>query len=478
MTAASRPILHWYIFGVTALAAALLVDAGWVVPVDQLAFRNGLTAFIILGVLAEAGFLRLSVGSATSSVAFIPFLAAVILFQPAWAMVIAGVTMLIAGTVIMRKPAVRVLHNSSKEVVAVGLAAIAYSLLGGVPALNSFSPSAIGFLGATVAYFTISEGGAVVAIALSSGASIVDTWRRLVGGSLLYDFVSGPVALLLAVLYVKLDLIGVLLVTVPLFLVRHVYHVNIRLERVNSELLQLMVKAIEARDPYTSGHSLRVSKLARAMAQELGFSSRRVEQIATAALLHDVGKIYQEFAPILRKEGRLTTAEQQMMQSHPVRSAELVSTISTMRGEVEAAVRHHHESYSGTGYPDGLMGEEIPVGSRIIAIADTVDAMTTDRPYRAALPYSQVVKELQAFRGKQFDPSLVDLFCTSGRIQGIVDSHLRRGEVPKPKTVAETFGELRKALGYLPSSLSDGARTRWQRSRMDREVSEDQETIR
>jgi hypothetical protein len=103
--------------------------------------------------------------------------------------------------------------------------------------------------------------------------------------------------------------------------------------------------------------------------------------------------------------------------------------------------------------------------------------MTTDRPYRAALPYVRVVTELQTFRGKQFDPGLVDLFCTSDRIQAIVDNHLRRGEAPKPKTVAETFGELRRALGYLPSSLSDGAKTRWQRNRMERKVSDDQEKV-
>jgi putative nucleotidyltransferase with HDIG domain len=468
MSARNRPVLHWYVVGVAALAVAALLRVSWEIPETDLAFRNALTAFLILGVLAEAGFLRLGVSSATSSVAFVPFLAAVMLFAPAWTMVIGGGTMLIAETVIRRKPAIKAIHNAAKETLAIGSAAFVYSALGGEPTLTEFSPSAPGFLGAVVVYFTLSHSGTVLAVALSSGAKVAESWRQVVGGSLLYDFVSGPVALLLAVLYIKLDLIGILLVTVPLFVVRHIYQINLRLERVNAELLELMVKAIEARDPYTSGHSLRVSKLARAMAQDLGFSAKRVEQVATAALLHDVGKIYQEFAPILRKEGKLTKAEQQMMQSHPVRSAELVSTISTMRGEVEEAVRHHHESFSGAGYPDGLMGEEIPIGSRIIAIADTVDAMTTDRPYRAALPYDTVTRELQSFRGKQFDPNLVDLFCTSKKIQAIVDHHIRRGEPPKPKTVAETFDELRKAIGYLPQSVTDGAKGRWQRNRSTR----------
>src|SRR5207244_7146342 len=130
------------------------------------------------------------------------------------------------------------------------------------------------------------------------------------------------------------------------------------------ELLELMVKAIEARDPYTSGHSVRVAEYARTLARELGLSPKEIDQVATAALLHDVGKIYDDFAMLLRKEGRLTPEERMVMQTHPVRGGALVRTIGSLRGTVEAAMRPHHENYDGAGSPDGLARDAIPVGAR------------------------------------------------------------------------------------------------------------------
>jgi putative nucleotidyltransferase with HDIG domain len=181
-----------------------------------------------------------------------------------------------------------------------------------------------------------------------------------------------------------------------------------------------MVKAIEARDPYTSGHSQRVARFAEVLAQQLGLGAKTVEQVRTAALLHDVGKIHEEYAPLLRKEGKLDATERALMQTHATRSAELVGTISGFRGAIVEAVRHHHERFDGSGYPMGFAGKAIPVGARIIMIADTVDAMTTDRPYRKALTYDQVTAELQRCSGSQFDPELVELFLQSAAIRDAI----------------------------------------------------------
>ena len=190
-----------------------------------------------------------------------------------------------------------------------------------------------------------------------------------------------------------------------------------------------MVKSIEARDPYTSGHSLRVSEYARQIARELGLPPKHVDQIGTAALLHDVGKIYEEFAPLLRKAGRLTPEERMLMQAHPVRSAELAGTIAEFRGKVQTDIRNHHENYDGTGYPDGLSAEAIPIGARIIMVADTLDAMTTDRPYRDALSLAKALEEMARHAGRQFDPKLVDLVSKSPGIRRLLGPQL----VPTPK---------------------------------------------
>jgi putative nucleotidyltransferase with HDIG domain len=302
------------------------------------------------------------------------------------------------------------------------MASLVYGLLGGRVSFGEFQLDVVPFAAAVTTYFFINIGAPATAIALSSGVRLSESWRKLVGGSLLFDFMASPLALLLAFLYTEAQLWGIIVVTVPLFLIRHVYSVNLQIEQVNRDLLELMVKAIEARDPYTSGHSLRVSRIAGVLARDIGLPGKLVELIETAALLHDVGKIHEEYASILRKEQRLTEQERALINTHPIRSFELVRTISGFRGGVDLAVRHHHENWDGSGYPDGLSGKAIPVGARIIMVADTVDAMTTDRPYRVALTFDEVVEELARYSGIQFDPELVEVLSKNQVIRKMVES--------------------------------------------------------
>jgi putative nucleotidyltransferase with HDIG domain len=261
-------------------------------------------------------------------------------------------------------------------------------------------------------------------VALGDGIPLSDGWRRIAGSSLVYDVFSSPLGPLLAFLYVQLQLVGILVLILPLYFVRYIYQVNLQLEQVNRDLLELMVKAIEARDPYTSGHSLRVSHIAEQIARECGAGHKSVEQVRTAALLHDVGKIHEDFAPILRKSAKLDAAEKRLMQTHPARSADLVATASHFRGAIEAAVRYHHENFDGSGYPLGLAGAAIPLAARIIMIADTMDAMTTNRPYRVALSIERVIDELEENAGHQFDPALVRVVIKSAAVRSIVTSRV------------------------------------------------------
>jgi HD-GYP domain-containing protein (c-di-GMP phosphodiesterase class II) len=156
------------------------------------------------------------------------------------------------------------------------------------------------------------------------------------------------------------------------------------------------------------------------MAVELGLPARTIEEVETAALLHDVGKIHEEFAPLLRKEGRLSDEETALMQTHSAKSADLVGIISKFHGFIQESVRHHHERWDGLGYPDGFSGRDIPLGARIILIADTIDAMTTDRPYRKRLPLDVVMAELQKCKGTQFDPELIDVVVASVAVRRLI----------------------------------------------------------
>jgi HD-GYP domain-containing protein (c-di-GMP phosphodiesterase class II) len=164
----------------------------------------------------------------------------------------------------------------------------------------------------------------------------------------------------------------------------------------------------------------------------MGLSAVQVEHVETAALLHDVGKIHEEFAPLLRKEARLSDAETALMQTHAARSADLVGIISKFRGFIQESVRHHHERWDGRGYPDGLSSESIPIGARIILISDTIDAMTTDRPYRKRLSLDVVIAELQKCRGSQFDPQIIDVAISSVAVRRLIASpQLEAQEVPR-----------------------------------------------
>ncbi len=352
-------------------------------------------------------------------------------------MLVSGATALMVDALVRRKPPIRVWFNTAQYMLAVGLGGLVYENLGGVVSLDEFSFSLIPFIALVLTFFVVNHGSVALAVSFSSrGVSVREAWGRISGSALVTDLLSSTLAILLAFLYVKLQLLGLAVIIFPLFLARQLYQMNLQLQEELEEKLELMVKAMEARDPYTSGHSRRVAEYAVVIARELKLSAADLDSIKRAALLHDVGKIYEEFAPLLRKEGRLGLEETMVMRTHCVRSAELVATAARLRGAVEAMIRHHHENYDGSGYPDGLARDQIPIGARIIMIADTVDAMTTDRPYRKALTLQRVFEELHRYAGRQFDPRLVDLVSTSPSLRRLFGPQLA-SEAPLPRSMQD-----------------------------------------
>jgi hypothetical protein len=363
-------------------------------------------------------------------------MASALLFGGWWGVVVAAISTFL-GQLTRNNPPIKIIFNVGQRILAVSVAALVYHRLGGElpPAyLASFVTLAsegvqrdlgLFFIFATV-YFVINSAAVNTAVVLSSGRAFREVWNLNTRGLLIYDLTASVVGVLVAWLYIRFDMwlgfgsVGLLGVIVPIVAVRHVYGLYHQLEDSGQELLQVMVKAIEARDPYTSGHSLRVSEMSRAVAVELGLPARDIEQVQTAALLHDVGKIHEEFAPLLRKEGRLTDEETALMQTHSAKSADLVGIISKFHGFIQESVRHHHERWDGQGYPQGLSNNNIPLGARIILIADTIDAMTTDRPYRKRLPIDVVIAELQKCKGTQFDPELIEVVVASVAVRRLI----------------------------------------------------------
>lgn len=181
-----------------------------------------------------------------------------------------------------------------------------------------------------------------------------------------------------------------------------------QLRRNYFSIIQTLAAAIDAKDSYTHGHSARVAEYAVATAKELGMSMEELENIQAAAYLHDVGKIGIPEV-ILSKPGALTDEEFEIIKTHPEISARILSPVQ-FNGAVIPMVRHHHERFNGTGYPDRLQGEEIPLEARILAIADSFDAMTSSRPYRPPRSLEWAKEEIRRCAGTQFDPDIIEFF--------------------------------------------------------------------
>jgi HD-GYP domain-containing protein (c-di-GMP phosphodiesterase class II) len=172
--------------------------------------------------------------------------------------------------------------------------------------------------------------------------------------------------------------------------------------------VQALAAAVDAKDPYTKGHSQRVASLARSLAVRMGGSEAFIDQVYAAGTLHDVGKIGVPDA-ILAKPSQLTKEESMVMATHPVLGEVIVAKVPQL-ASLLPGVRHHHERWDGAGYPDGLSGEGIPLQARYLAVADTFDAMTTDRPYRKALSDQVALAEIERCAGTQFQPELAKEF--------------------------------------------------------------------
>jgi putative nucleotidyltransferase with HDIG domain len=188
-----------------------------------------------------------------------------------------------------------------------------------------------------------------------------------------------------------------------------------RQEELSLEAIESLNATVEAKDPYTAGHSLRVRELALAVAEELGLERTRLDGIRYGALFHDIGKLAVPDA-ILTKPAVLSEDEFELIKLHSAEGARIVGKFGRLRAAVPI-IRHHHERWGGGGYPDGLTGAEIPLEASIVGLADAWDAMTTDRPYHRALSFDEAAEQLREGRGTQFAPHVVDAFFGLARRQ-------------------------------------------------------------
>jgi putative nucleotidyltransferase with HDIG domain len=374
---------------------------------------------------------------ASGSISFIPYMTAVLLVPNVSALVVILVARTIAEAA-RRNSLLKLIFNCSQLVLSYGFAVGVYRAAGGVSlfSLTNLSVSkvtiAVGFPMA-LAYFVVFALNTLLVstvIAISSRSKVLQVWKENNASTFGIDLLALPLVFVFAWIYARFGPMMASALWLPMLGLRQLNTINLELQQTNRELLELMIKSIEARDPYTSGHSRRVKEYAVQIARLMGYDATTVEKIGTAALLHDVGKIYDKYAPILAKEARLTPQEWAIIKEHPADGANLIATMTRLR-ELVPAVMHHHENWDGSGYPQGLRGTEIPLASRVIMFADTLDAMTTKRPYRGPLDEAAVRAELVRCRGKQFDPEIADRLLTSDFWRTLFPPAGRRTPTPR-----------------------------------------------
>lgn len=255
-----------------------------------------------------------------------------------------------------------------------------------------------------------------------------------------------PLGWLMAEIANRVGSWAAVLFMVPLLLARYSFTKFTETRELFFGSVSALSQAIDAKDGFTRGHADRVSRIAGAIAREMGLPERVIEQIELAGLLHDIGKIGVEDR-ILMKPARLDADETELMRRHPIYGASILEPSAALRPLVPL-VLHHHENYDGSGYPEGLKEEEIPLGSRIIIVADAYEAMTSDRIYRKAIGHDKALEQLNKYKGAQFDPAAV---------RALESTIAKRGagafEVSDlPAINYETLAELRKRLARAPLS--------------------------
>ena len=334
--------LHGFIVAVVAAGAVAGVLQDWsafvLFPTEDF---FGLAILGLLALFSEALSLSLDVGkssgsdSVSTSISFIPVFVALLIFGPAAALLLMLTAGVFAELAIRRKPAIKVLFNTGQWALACGLGGLVFTALGGTTLLQGgVAPRdlLVPFGGFAIVFGIVTHAAVAGVISLNGNVAFRKVWGNVIGesgGNLMFDLLISPVALLIALLYIPLQAAGLLIAFLPLFFIRHSYHINLRLQKANKDLLKALVKALETRDPYTSGHSLRVASLARDISEALGLSRRHVTDIETAALLHDIGKIDAIYEEIIQKPSDLSPTERLVIESHVLKGVELLRSLSS-----------------------------------------------------------------------------------------------------------------------------------------------------
>ena len=360
--------------------------------------------FTLLALLAERWDVRLSTHNRIS-LSFPVHLCAAVLFGPAFAGLVAATGVIVIDGFVHRRRLSRVMFNASQMALAAIICGMVFEALNGSHPV-SLTTDALALIGAALAYLVVNDVlvGGIIAL---TGGNFMEECVSLFRDSGVPWLAMIPLAALMAFAYQdsRWTLIYFPLLVIVIY---NGFRLYMSLQNETDSALVALADSIDRRDEYTFQHSQRVADLVARIAEAMGLQVREIDQLVSAARVHDLGKIATDNR-VLFKKSSLTADELRIIRQHSAEGGDLAGRFSMFRAGQDI-IRHHHERWDGNGYPDGLAGTKIPLGARIIAVADSYDAMTSDRPYRQALPHEIALIEIQRASGQQFDPAVVDAF--------------------------------------------------------------------
>lgn len=305
-------------------------------------------------------------------------------------------------------PFYKILFNIAQGVIVVGISGAVFTQISILMGEGGQNISIVAISVTLVVYMLLNTFIVSTLFSLISNQAFFRMWVNNLKMILPSSLAIGTLGIIIALAYIEYGFGAVILFFGPLLLARYSFKLYIDMKEVYMETIQALSKTIEAKDAYTCGHTTRVQEYAVKLAQTMGLKNKQIENIKIAALLHDIGKIGID-DNILKKPDRLTDREFEDIKKHPSIGAEIIKDVDFLK-EIVNIVKHHHERYDGNGYPAGLTGKDIPTESAILAVADAYDAMTSDRPYRKALPTELAIDEIKRSAGKQLHPELSNVF--------------------------------------------------------------------
>jgi len=369
-------------------------------------------SFVILTFCAEAMPVQLPHGRGTVSTGYAVLFATVIVLGADFATWIGALATLRVYELTGKVSIKGILFNRAQLALSAAAAGLVYAFFGGVPGTINVLRDLPAMVAAALAYSLVNITTVVLAIHLTQRVSFWAIWVKDFRWMIPHYAALTPLGILIGIVQLDVGPAGVLLLLVPLVVARYSLQLYADMRKAYLATIQAMVAAIEARDPYTAGHSRRVARYTSAVARALRLAEDQIERLEYAAWLHDLGKLAVPDR-VLNKRTALTPEEWELMKRHPENGASLLKQIKLLGNDVEV-ILHHHERWNGEGYPDLMRGEAIPFGARLIAIADAYEAMTSARPYRQKpLTKEEAMAELRRCAGTQFDPGLVEVFCAT-----------------------------------------------------------------